>query len=114
MHDKSAVRGERSSKVKRSCRDAPGHHSVRDVKNCTVFKFLLVQSAQTQQLREEHGVRGQTATAANAKRTVPFCDCHLVIFVNVSFIYLFIFRGWGRVLREEGGARASERATGKE
>lgn len=28
LHDKSAVRGERSLKVKRSCRAVPGHHSV--------------------------------------------------------------------------------------
>lgn len=108
MHDKSAVRRERSLKVKRSCRAVPGHHSVSGREKLHWYlNFSLSNQLKLSSCERNKG--------SGVKLRRPQMSNELSPAVTVTLAHLFFLFFWGLDGGGGGGWRGlGERPAGGE
>lgn len=108
LHDKSAVRRERSLKVKRSCRAVPGHHSVSGREKLHWYlNFSLSNQLKLSSCERNKG------SGVKLRRPQMSNELSPAVTVTLAHLFFCFFGGWTGVEGGEGGAWVSDQQGGE-
>lgn len=108
LHDKSAVRRERSLKVKRSCRAVPGHHSVSGREKLHWYlNFSLSNQLKLSSCERNKG------SGVKLRRPQMSNELSPAVTVTLAHLFFCFFGGVDRGGGGEGGAWVSDQQGGR-